>query len=153
MEIFARPAVVLDTGADEIAHAELYVPLSSDRKARLISMTVSGSTEFSILGRGGEILSGASFPESRGLPIRDGSPRQYSRAHARTKRTREVNPDGSIAYVEGGMWMMVRNPSGGPVHIGGADLPVLLGCGNGLLVRNTKKGEKLLVNFVWREVA
>jgi hypothetical protein len=149
-EVFARVAAVLDTGINEIAHAELYVPLQSDRKARLMSMTISGSTRVSVLGRGGDILSGASFPDSRGLPMRDGSVRQYSQSHARTQKTPEVTPTGAIAYIEGGMWAMYDLK--GPLTITGDELPVLLGKRNGLLVRNVNKGQQLIVSFVWEEV-
>lgn len=148
-EIFMRPAMVLDTQANEIAHCELYNPAASDRRCVDIEMWISKSTDFTILLRGGAILSGASFSESRGLPIEDGAVRPYSQAHARTKRTLETNPDGSIAYVEGGQLWNHVNPSGGIVHI---KLPVVLGVGNGLLIRNWIKGEKLRVAFLWREV-
>lgn len=149
-EIYARVAAVLDTGINEIAHAELYVPLESNRRARLMSMTISGSTRVAVLGRGGDILSGASFPESRGLTLRDGSQRQYSQAHARTQKTLEVTPTGQIAYVEGGMWAMCD--LNGPLTITGEQLPVLLGKRNGLLVRNVNKGQPLIVSFVWEEL-
>ena len=149
-EIYARVAAVFDTGIDEIAHAELYVPLESNRRARLMSMTISGSTRVSVLGRGGDILSGASFSESRGLPMRDGSVIPYSQSHARTKKTLEVTAGGQIAYIEGGMWAMYDLK--GPLTIKGDELPVLLGKRNGLLVRNVHKGQPLIVTFVWEEV-
>lgn len=143
-EIYARVAAVLDTGINEIAHAELYVPLESNRRARLMSMTISGSTRVSVLGRGGDILSGASFGESRGLPMRDGSAIPYSQAHARTKVT-----TAPAEVIQGGQWFSADGVSG----LVEFSAPVILGPGTGMLVRSNRDGERLECSFLWHEVS
>lgn len=142
-EYFARPAMVLNTAANQRAHCELFNPAGSGYRAHVDSVWISKSTGFSILGKGAPMLDNASFTESRGLPIADGAPRQYSAAHARTKLT-----TAPAEVIQGGQYITHEGVSG----LVRFDVPVVLGEGNGLLIRNNFDGEKLMCSFLWHEL-
>lgn len=90
------------------------------------------------------MLDNASFPESRGLPIQDGAPRQYSSAHVRTKIT--TAPEDVI---QGGQYFNHEGTSTGLIKL--ENIPAIIGEGNGLMVRSNKDGEPLMVTFLWHE--
>jgi hypothetical protein len=144
MEYFMRPAMVLNTAANQRAHCELFNPIDSSYKVIVDAIWVSKSSGFTVLGKGGPMLDNASFPISNGLPIRDGAPRQYSSAHARTKLT--TSPD---EVIQGGQFFCHEGTSTGLIKI--ENIPIILGKGNGLLVRSNTDGEKLMVSFLWHE--
>ncbi len=140
-------------GANDRAHCELYNPSDSNVIVTLLGMWVCLSTKYAICGRSGDILSGATFPESRGLPVYAFPPEVppahpsefYAHAHARCK----VTP--SNAYIEGGMILYWDSDTA-------ADLSPMNDIvqrrpGTGLLVRNLQAGQPLSVSFLWKEGA
>jgi len=147
---FMRPAFITqdqinnvqgNTGQLARAHCELYVPIDSTHRARLNKMWVSCSDGFTVCLRGGPMMTGASFGESRGLPLIDGAQRPYSSAHARNEI--KVGPE----YDGGQIWNN-ENLGGKLVEL---EFPILLGQGNSLFVRSTLYGKPLFVTFLWTE--
>jgi len=101
-----------------------------------------------ILGKGGPIMNNASFPESRGLPLQDGAPRQYAAGHVRFERRDVTNEDGS-GLIQGGQYFN---------HTYLDDFfefsaPIIIGEGNALMVRSNEDGMEMNCSFLWKEVA
>jgi hypothetical protein len=141
-ENFMRTVQILTLNANQRAHCELFNPEDSGYKAIVDAIWVSRSSGFSIVGRGGPMMNDATFPESRGLPIQDGAPRQYSSCHARFQKT--TFP---AEVIQGGQYWNHENVSG-LVKI---EAPFVLGENNSLMIRNNLDGEKLMVSFLWHE--
>lgn len=144
MEYFMRPSLVLTLNSNQRAHVELFNPSGSGYYVYLDRLWVSKSSGFTILGKGGPMMDDATFPESRGLPLGDAPPRPYSSAHARMKKT-----TAPAEVIQGGQWFNQEGVSG----LIKFEAPIFLGEGTGLMVRNNFDGEKLMVSFLWHEIA
>jgi hypothetical protein len=141
-EYFMRPVQILTINANQRAHCQLFNPAESGYKVIVDKIWVSRSSGFTLIGHGGPMFNDATFPESRGLPIADGAPRQYSSAHARfTKTTFPAE------VVQGCQYFNHENVSGLVL----IEAPFVLGENNALTVRNNLDGEKLMVSFLWHE--
>ena len=146
-EFFMRPAMCPNPGssiaANQRAHCELFNPAASGYLVKDITVWISKSTGFCVLGKGAPMLDNASFPDSRGLTIIDGAPRQYSAAHARTKLT-----TAPAEVIQGGQWV-THDGVTGLIELRFPDM--VIGMGTGLMIRSNKDGEPLMVSFKWRE--